>query len=503
MLLAITLSACGGGGGGGGGPLPLTIATGALPPAGHNVPYSNALQAVGGSGPYSWTLASGSSLPSGLGLGSDGTLAGTATAVGSYSFSVVVTDSTTASDSASYALDVTPFAASLTLLHWGDAWTGESYPLSSVGGTGTTFTIIQNGSGGSIAGANPNAGTATYVAGPNPGADRIRATSTSGPTHEIAVTVRAHPVAQMKARFANSDVWHCRFDGKRDSSHLYANDFDSALATAGLRGSASFDATGTTADQVARAYVRQQTLRALNTMFGNAGNGQALSGGFAISFPFDAPVAPHFSPDAGEVESARSNQFNVLSFLSGSESGVIGTAYLDSTDNDAQENNTSTSDAGDLGVFVDEITHYFNSSYSNTQLTASPVSSSDVPALEALLYGESSPGGRFAELRRIGEGLGRTLAAVAAHEIGHSVGLTHTSPAQTSSIMNAGAAFGPSETYTFTAGDQTKLAGALPGPDRGGAPQTYGLEDAFGPRGGGALGFEKIQCGACRARARR
>ena len=70
------------------------------------------------------------------------------------------------------------------------------------------------------------------------------------------------------------------------------------------------------------------------------------------------------------------------------------------------------------------------------------------------------------------------------------------------SIWN-GVLFNVGETYTFTAGDQTKLAGALPGPDRGGAPQTYGLEDAFGPRGGGALGFEKIQCGACRARARR
>src|SRR5205814_1952604 len=170
---------------------------------------------------------------------------------------------------------------------------------------------------GSITGSQPANGSATYVPGSASGTDRIRATSAAGPTQDLLVPVFPNPVRYLTARFSNSDVWHCRFDGKRDPSHLFANDTDSALATAGLR--------------------------------------------------------------------------------------------------------ASTATAGDLGVFVDEIVYYFNSSYSNTQLPANPVGASDVAALKALLYGTASPGGRYTEIRRVGEGLGRTMAAVAAHEIGHSL----------------------------------------------------------------------------------
>src|SRR5205814_2059772 len=146
--------------------------------------------------------------------GGDGTISGQATTVGSYTFSVVVTDASASTDSASFALDVSPFAAQVTLLHWGDGWTGETYPLSSVGGGSTTFTLVQNGSGGSVTGASPSLGTATFVAGSSPGTDVIRASSSGGQSQDLTVVVFKNPVAQMTGRFSSTDVWFCRFDGK-------------------------------------------------------------------------------------------------------------------------------------------------------------------------------------------------------------------------------------------------------------------------------------------------
>src|SRR5204863_1792986 len=106
-------------------------------------------------------------------------------------------------------------------------------------------------------------------AGQNGGTDTIRATSSGGATQDIVVSVYANPVANMKARFSGTDVWYLRFDGKQDSAHPYANDFDASLSTVGLRGATSTDAFGSTADQLARAYVRQQTIRFLSTEYQN------------------------------------------------------------------------------------------------------------------------------------------------------------------------------------------------------------------------------------------
>jgi hypothetical protein len=69
-----------------------------LPVATQGGPYLATLLAAGGSGNLTWQLASGSSLPLGLSLASSGALGGTldaSVAVGSYSFTVQVTDSST------------------------------------------------------------------------------------------------------------------------------------------------------------------------------------------------------------------------------------------------------------------------------------------------------------------------------------------------------------------------------------------------------------------------
>lgn len=76
-------------------PAPLTITTTSLPTAHVGRFYSQPLVATGGSGPYAWSITSGA-LPSGLTLDSStGTISGTPTSQGDYSFTVMVTDSST------------------------------------------------------------------------------------------------------------------------------------------------------------------------------------------------------------------------------------------------------------------------------------------------------------------------------------------------------------------------------------------------------------------------
>ena len=68
------------------------IGIAAPPVASLNVPYSHALSASGALAPYTFALYTGASTPPGLTLASNGTLSGTPTANGTYTFDVVVTD---------------------------------------------------------------------------------------------------------------------------------------------------------------------------------------------------------------------------------------------------------------------------------------------------------------------------------------------------------------------------------------------------------------------------
>jgi len=84
--------------------LPLAVTTTSpLPNALTSAAYTQALAATGGTGPYTWAVTGGS-LPPGITLGTNGTFSGTATAVGSYSFTATVTDNVGHTASRTFAL---------------------------------------------------------------------------------------------------------------------------------------------------------------------------------------------------------------------------------------------------------------------------------------------------------------------------------------------------------------------------------------------------------------
>ena len=125
----------------------LSILTTSLPGAQTGAPYSTTLASSGGTPPYSWSLASGS-LPQGFVLSSTGSITGTAIQVGSYAFTVKVTDSTSQTETLSEKLQV---SAGTNLNYTGFDGPAELprvYVQSSMADTpapGTTITVNAGG----------------------------------------------------------------------------------------------------------------------------------------------------------------------------------------------------------------------------------------------------------------------------------------------------------------------------------------------------------------------
>jgi hypothetical protein len=122
---------------------PLKIRPEALKLATVTEPYSRTLGATGGTAPYTFTLESGS-LPEGLSLSPAGEITGTPSAVGSSTFSVLASDSSTPAQTATITytlpvqLDVAPKS-----LRRGHALSGYRALLSATGGTGPyDFSVV-------------------------------------------------------------------------------------------------------------------------------------------------------------------------------------------------------------------------------------------------------------------------------------------------------------------------------------------------------------------------
>lgn len=152
--------------------LTITTSPGALPNAIIGVPYSFTFQSNGGISPISWTLASGQ-LPSGLALGSNGTLSGTPTTTGSFTFTVQAGDASSPSQTITINVAITS-ASVLVITSAGgalpDALVGVPYSvaLQAAGGTAPYSWTLSGGllpAGLSLSSAGVISGTPTT---PNP-----------------------------------------------------------------------------------------------------------------------------------------------------------------------------------------------------------------------------------------------------------------------------------------------------------------------------------------------
>jgi hypothetical protein len=141
---------------------PLTITTAPTLPGGTTTtPYSQTLAATGGTPSYSWSISTGS-LPAGLNLNAgSGTISGTPTSSGNFSFTVQVNDSASLSTSKAFSLTIAGGLSISTAptLPSGAVGSAYSQTLVAVGGTSPYSWSITVGSLPNGLALNPATGT--------------------------------------------------------------------------------------------------------------------------------------------------------------------------------------------------------------------------------------------------------------------------------------------------------------------------------------------------------
>jgi hypothetical protein len=170
----------------------LTISTTSVPSGTVGTAYDFGLLATNSTPPLNWSVISGA-LPPGIQLmASSGLLVGTPTTAGSYTFTLQVTDQTTAMAQATFTVQVSP--APLTIVNspppGGSAGTGYSLTLKSSGGTGAITWSVTSGTlpaglslgatTGIISGTPMVAGSFTIT---------VEATDASGVTAQQSITL--------------------------------------------------------------------------------------------------------------------------------------------------------------------------------------------------------------------------------------------------------------------------------------------------------------------------
>ena len=154
----------------------LAITSGSVPNGATGQPYSFTLAAQNGTPPYTWAVTTGA-LPTGLNL-VNGTISGTPTAVGTYSFAIKVTDSGNPQQSATQNFSNVSVVSGLTITSnstLGAATQSTAYTatLTAANGTGTLTWALGNGSSlpaglslsssGLISGTPTTPGTTTFT----------------------------------------------------------------------------------------------------------------------------------------------------------------------------------------------------------------------------------------------------------------------------------------------------------------------------------------------------
>lgn len=115
--------------------VPLVITTVSLPSGNVNQAYSQALAGSGGTPPLSWSLDSGS-LPSGLTLSAAGTISGTPSAAGGFSFTARLSDSASQTTTRQFSIAMVPTPLTITSpsLPNGQASTAYNFTAQASGG---------------------------------------------------------------------------------------------------------------------------------------------------------------------------------------------------------------------------------------------------------------------------------------------------------------------------------------------------------------------------------
>ncbi|HLJ47001.1 MAG TPA: putative Ig domain-containing protein [Bryobacteraceae bacterium] len=155
-------------------PAPLTVTPATLPAGTVNTVYPTTnLGATGGTTPYSWTLTGGA-LPPGLNLSPGGSITGTPTTAGTFSFTATVTDSRQVMASGPFQIAVNPAPLTVTTTTLPAGTVNTPYPsttLTASGGTTPYTWTIVNGSlppgltlssGGTITGTPTTPGSSQF-----------------------------------------------------------------------------------------------------------------------------------------------------------------------------------------------------------------------------------------------------------------------------------------------------------------------------------------------------
>jgi len=177
---------------------PVQITTGSVSAGQVGAAYSTMIQATGGTTPYSWSISSGA-LPGGLALAAaTGTISGTPTTSGSFSFTAKVTDSTSPSaQTATKAFNITIAAApnpvQITNSSVPSGQVGTSYSTTLAATNGTTPYSWSITSGGLPAGLTLTAATGTISGSP---------TTTGTSNFTVKVTDSGSPATTASASFS-------------------------------------------------------------------------------------------------------------------------------------------------------------------------------------------------------------------------------------------------------------------------------------------------------------
>ena len=293
----------------------------------------------------------------------------------------------------------------------------------------------------------------------------MRVTDQDGFIEEAALTVGDDPFAGFRPNWGGNDVWYIDWDVIYDPVPTQPTDFDETLHDLGLRGNSPQDPLEAEAYALGRQFLIRRTLAHLSSFYGNGPDGNPMPGGLAISFVGPAGVPGGTTPNLGGSFPAGPNRYNTICVRYGPQTGIVGTAWLD-TNNNAIEHDCGNPGSTILGVFSNRMVGPFLTRFGLSLYTA-PVTSADTAALDAMLLGQTPPHARAQAIYDLADEFGRLLAAVLAHEVGHSLGLKHTSPlGGAGDLMNSSIGVGRGIQYGFNGDHWAQLNQALPGPGR-------------------------------------